>query len=217
MARRMAASCTAQERQANGYLKEMLNRTRSAAKPAILLLTLFLLVADPLFAAEGSEGGWSGLWLLIGRVMNLAVVALILVWVAKKPLANFYASRTESIREQLVEAQQARADAEAKLAEIESRMSRLDQELSEIKAASEHDARMEYARLSDMADEEARKVIDRARQEIEGMTREAYLSLKAHAADLAVDAAEKRIRNIMTDEDRNRLFSRFVSDLGDRT
>ncbi len=183
---------------------------------AILRLGLFLVTAGPLYAAEGSEGGWGGFWLFAGRVMNLAVVALILVWVARKPLSNFYASRTESIQEQLVEAKRARADAEAKLAAIESRTSRLDQELSEIKAASEQEARAEYARLSDAADEEARRVIDRARQEIEAMTREAYLGLKAYAAELAVDAAEKRIRGLMTDEDRNRLFSRFVSDLGDR-
>ncbi|NWG14301.1 MAG: ATP synthase F0 subunit B [Acidobacteria bacterium] len=193
----------------------MLILARRAVLSTVIALAALIFTSNPLLAAEGSESGWGGVWLFIGRVANLAVVAILLVWVARKPLANFYASRTESIREQLAEAQRARADAEARLAAIESRMSRLDQELSEMKAASEQDARAEYARLTEAADEEARKVVARARHEIAGMTREAYLGLKAHAAALAVEVAEKRIREVMTDEDHNRLVSKFVSGLGD--
>ena len=174
-----------------------------------------LLAARPLLAAEGNEGGW-GLWLLTGRVFNLAVMVAVLVWVARKPLANFFASRTEAIRDQLAEAQKARIEAEAKLAEIESRMSRLDQELGEMRTAAEREAQEEYRRLVEAAEAESRKIIDRARQEIDGMTREAFLELKAHAASLAVGAAEQRIRAHITDEDRARLVDAFVAGLGEK-
>jgi len=174
-----------------------------------------LLAARPLLAAEGNEGGW-GLWLLTGRVFNLAVVVAVLVWVARKPLANFFASRTEAIRDQLAEAQKARIEAEAKLAEIESRMSRLDQELGELRTAAEREAQEEYRRLAAAAEAESGKIIERAKQEIDGMTREAFLELKAHAAGLAVGAAEQRIRAHITDEDRARLVDAFVAGLGEK-
>jgi F0F1-type ATP synthase membrane subunit b/b' len=46
------------------------------------------------------------------------------------------------------------------------------------------------------------------------MTRSAQIELKAHAAALAVRLAEERIRRDITDEDRARLFERFVSRVG---
>jgi F-type H+-transporting ATPase subunit b len=183
--------------------------------PVLLVLAGCLFAARPLLAAEGAESGW-GIWLFVGRLFNLAVVVGLLVWVARKPLANFYASRTESIREQLAEARRARAEAEAKLAEIEGRMSRLDQELGEMKAAAEKDAEQEYRRLAEAADEEARKIIGKAKEEIDGITREAYLELKAHAAELAVSLAGQKIKGQITAEDRRRLFENFLAGLEDK-
>ena len=181
----------------------------------LLTVAAFALAAEPLLAAEGHESGW-GLWLFVGRVFNLAVVIAVLVWAARKPLVNFFTSRTEAIRDQLAEAQRARAEAEAKLSEIEAKMSRLDRELAEMHAAAEQGAQQEYKLLIDAAEAESRKIIDRAKREIDGMTREAYLELRAHAASLAVDAAEQRIRLQITDEDRARLLETFVSGLGER-
>jgi F-type H+-transporting ATPase subunit b len=190
-------------------------KTLGGMLPVLLVLAGCLLGAEPLLAADGSEGGW-GIWLFIGRLFNLAVVVGLLVWVARKPLANFYASRSESIREQLAEAQRARAEAEAKLAEIESKMSRLDQELGEMKAAAEKDAELEYKRLIEAADEESRKIVGKAKEEIEGITREAYLDLKAHAAELAVTLAGQKIKGQITEEDRRRLFENFLAGLEDK-
>lgn len=190
-------------------------KTLGGMLPVLLVLAGCLLGAEPLLAADGSEGGW-GIWLFIGRLFNLAVVVGLLVWVARKPLANFYASRSESIREQLAEAQRARAEAEAKLAEIESKMSRLDQELGEMKAAAEKDAELEYKRLIEAADEESRKIVGKAKEEIDGITREAYLDLKAHAAELAVTLAGQKIKGQITEEDRRRLFENFLAGLEDK-
>ena len=190
-------------------------KTLRGMLPVLFVLAGCLLGAEPLLAADGSEGGW-GIWLFIGRLFNLAVVVGLLVWVVRKPLANFYASRSESIREQLAEAQRARAEAEAKLAEIESKMSRLDQELGEMKAAAEKDAELEYKRLIEAADEESRKIVGKAKEEIEGITREAYLDLKAHAAELAVTLAGQKIKGQITEEDRRRLFENFLAGLEDK-
>ena len=190
-------------------------KTLRGMLPVFFVLAGCLLGAEPLLAADGSEGGW-GIWLFIGRLFNLAVVVGLLVWVARKPLANFYASRSESIREQLAEAQRARAEAEAKLAEIESKMNRLDQELGEMKAAAEKDAELEYKRLIEAADEESRKIVGKAKEEIDGITREAYLDLKAHAAELAVTLAGQKIKGQITEEDRRRLFENFLAGLEDK-
>lgn len=152
----------------------------------------------------------------LGRLFNLALVIGVLIFAARKPLANFFAARTESIRQQLAEAQAARQEAEAKLAEVESRMSRLDEELQAMKATAENEAQEEYARILREAGRDADKIVERARREIEGMTRAAQMELKSHVADLSVRLAEETIRREISDEDKGRIFARFVTRLGDK-
>lgn len=168
-----------------------------------------------LLAAEGSADRW-GLLYGAGRFLNLALVAAVLVWAARKPLANFFAARSESIREQLAEAQKAREDAEARLAEIEAKMSRLEDAVRAIQAVAEREAREEHQRLLEEAERDAEKVLERARQEINGLTRAARLDLKKHAAELAVRLAEDRVRQEIKEEDHRRLFAGFISRLGER-
>jgi F-type H+-transporting ATPase subunit b len=175
----------------------------------------FLVLPGWAIAAEG-EGGRSELWLGIGKLANLILVIAVLVWVLRKPLAAFFAGRTEAIREQLAEAQRARVEAETKLAEIEASMSSLDQELQQIKETAEKEAWDEYQRLMAAAEQDAAKTLDRARREIEGMTRAAQIELKEHAASLSIQLATEKIRSEMTDEDRHRLLERFVAKVGGR-
>jgi F0F1-type ATP synthase membrane subunit b/b' len=180
---------------------------------SLLLAAVYLALPAAVLAAEEGGNKW-GILLPIGRVFNLGLVIFVLVLVARKPLKEFYESRTLSIHEQLSEAQRAREQAEAKLADMEARMARLDDELSVLKTAAEKEAQAEYQRLVAEAERDAEKIMDRARQEIDGMTRAANIELKAHAAELAVRLAEEKVRAEITDEDRNRLFGRFVKQLG---
>ncbi len=176
-------------------------------------LIVFFALPGALQAAEGTEGGW-GVLLGIGRFTNLIIVFSVLVWVGRKPLANFFVGRSQSIKAQLAEAQKARLDAETRLAEITARMASLDDELKEIRAVAEREAQAEHQRLIAEAERDAQKVIDQAKREIEGMIRAAQLELRAHAADLSVALAQQKIEGEITDTDRNRLFTRFVTSFG---
>lgn len=177
-----------------------------------MLVTGYLFLPSLAFGAEGSS--W-GLLLPVGRFFNLVLVIGVLVWAARKPLASFYATRSEHIRAQLAEAQQARIEAEAKLAEIEARMSRMDEEVLAIIATAEEEARQENERIASQARLEATKITERAKQEIEGLTRAAHIELKAHVAELSVKVAEETIRREITERDRDRLFDRVLAGLGE--
>jgi len=178
----------------------------------LLACVTLLFPGQVLAAAEGGDK-W-GILLTIGRFFNLALVLGIVAWIARKPLAEFFVTRTQSIHEQITEAEKVRRESEAKLAEIQSRMSHLDEELKALKESAEREAQAEYQRLIAVAERDAQKIIDRARQEIDGMMRAARLELKTHAGELSVQLAEEIIRREITDEDRGRIFARFVTRLG---
>ncbi len=174
----------------------------------------FVLAAFPEAALAAEHASKWGAWLTAGRFFNLLIVIGILAWALRKPLSDFFAQRTRMIHQQLAEAQEARRAAEAKVSDMESRMSRLDDELKEIKQNAEREAQEEYARLSAAAEQDVKKIIERAGQEIDGLTRSAQKELKTHIADLSVQLAEENIRNEITDADRERIFTKFITRLG---
>ena len=195
----------------------MNTRVREFVRVVAVALVAVLVLPQAVLAAEESKQTWTPWFLTAGRLFNLAVVVAILVWVARRPLANFYFSRSESIKEQLAEALKAREEAERKLAEMESRMSRMDEELGVLRTEAEKTAHTEYERLVAAADRDASKLVDRAKQEIDGMTRAAQLELRAYAANLSIKMAEERIRGEITDADRNRLVADFIGDLKEKS
>jgi F-type H+-transporting ATPase subunit b len=188
--------------------------TPSARISTFILLSSSGIIGLPAIAFAAEESNTWGVWLEIGKFFNLFLVVAVLVWVGRKPLKNFFVSRTREIQEQLAEAQKARQEAEAKLAEMELRMSRLDEELREIKETADREAKQEYQRLLAAAEQDADKIIERSKQEIEGITRAAQKELKEHVAELSVKLAEDKIRGEITDADRGRIFAHFVTKLG---
>jgi F-type H+-transporting ATPase subunit b len=189
-------------------------RTNAWLHHVLLAPAICAALSSEAWAAETGDR-WGPL-LEIGRFTNLLLVVAVLVYFGRKPLASFFASRSQAICAQLMEAQKARLEAEARLNEINLRMSSLDDELRQMKTVAEIEAREEHERLVASADREAEKILERARQEIEGLTRAAQLELKAHVAALSVQLAGREIRDGMTVEDERRLFARFVDKVGGR-
>ncbi|MDP9267220.1 MAG: ATP synthase F0 subunit B [Acidobacteriota bacterium] len=131
-------------------------------------------------------------WLAIS--INFLIVAGFIGWAIKKSAPIHFRERTAAIRKQLEEARAASENANRRLAEIESRLARLDVEIAELRAASEHDAAAEEQRLRAAAEEDRLKVVAAAEQEILTAAKVARAELKRYTAELAIGLAEKKIQ-----------------------
>lgn len=129
----------------------------------------------------------------VSVVFNFLVMAVILYILLGKKTVAFFRDRTDSIQNAMEEARRASEDANARLAQIEGRLSRLDSEVAELRNASEADAAAEDKRLQESAREDAARIVRHAEQEIEAAARLARRDLRAYAAELAVSLAEKKI------------------------
>jgi F-type H+-transporting ATPase subunit b len=106
------------------------------------------------------------------------------------------------------EAQKASEEARRRLAEIESRLMKLDVEIGMMRDAAEKEGAAEEVRIKAAAEEDARKIVASAEQEIASAAKAARRQLTAHAADLAVGLAQKQIRvDAVTDQGLVRNFS----------
>jgi F-type H+-transporting ATPase subunit b len=148
-------------------------------------------------------------WLAV--ILNFAIVAGVIFWFSKKNLPAMFRSRTATIQKSLEEARTASADANRRLAEIESRLKHLGEEISQMNATAESSAVAEDARIKAAAEEDARRIVESAQQDIAAAARTARRELTAHAADLAVTLASQQIKvDGRTDE---ALVRRFAKDL----
>ena len=145
-------------------------------------------------------------------VLNFIVIAAGIFWAGRKFLPGIFRDRTAAIQRAMQEAQKASEEARRKLAEIESRLQKLDVEIGVMRDAAEKEGAAEEARIKAAAEEDARKIVTAAEQEIDAAIKNARRELTAHAADLAVALAQKQIHvDTATDQV---LVRNFAGQLG---
>ena len=149
-------------------------------------------------------------WLSV--VLNFLIVFILLWVMLKKMLPAMFKGRTEAIQKRMEEARRTSEDARRRLADVEDRLSRLDTEIAQMRTEAETAAKGEEERVMAAAEEERRRIVQSAEQEIDMAANAARRELKAYAADLAVDLAEKKIQvNQAADQ---MLVREFTANLG---
>jgi F-type H+-transporting ATPase subunit b len=194
-----------------GFGRQLAHETREAAGEEKDDKAEFKQSASVQFIARHTGLSTSNAY-LISVLLNFAVIAGIIFWAARKYLPGAFSARTASIQKAMQEAQKASEEARRKLAEIESRLMKLDVEIGTMRDAAEKEAAAEEARIRTAAQEDARKMVESAQQEIAAAAKSARRELTAYAADLAVGLAPKQIRiDAATDQ---ALVRNFAGELG---
>jgi F-type H+-transporting ATPase subunit b len=144
--------------------------------------------------------------------LNFGGLALFFYILLKSKLPQAFRERTASIQKSIKDAEAASAEASRRLSDIESRLSKLDSEVADIRSSAEREAAAEEQRLRQAAEEDKRKVVQAAESEIDAIARNARRELKGYAASLAVDLAARQIR--VDDSADHALVRDFVEHLG---
>lgn len=163
--------------------------------------------------AEGEAPHGQTLLQSIAKVVNFAILGGVLVYFLKTPISSYLASRETHIRQDLVTASDMRATASAQLAEIDRKLKALPAELEALKVQGAEDVKAEQARIAQAAAAERERLIAQTRREIDSRLRTARRQLTEHAADLAVQIAEERIKRSITTDDQLRLVDRYAAQL----
>ena len=146
--------------------------------------------------------------------MNFAILVGALVYLLRSPLAGYLVNRGSQIRSDLVNAAEMKQAAAAQIAEIDRKMKALPGELEALRVQGVQEIAAEEKRIQAAAAAERDRLLEQARREIELQVKVAERELVSHAADLAVGVATERIKQTITDEDRQRLVDRYVEQLG---
>jgi F-type H+-transporting ATPase subunit b len=143
--------------------------------------------------------------------LNFAVLAGAILYALLKFLPKTFRANREDIQHRLVEARTATQQANDRLAAIEQRLARLDEEIAAIAKQAEKDSVEDEARIKASIETERERIVEAVSRDIAAASSAAQRDLKRFAAELAVDRAAQRMT--LSEDDDRALVQEFSQSL----
>ncbi len=148
------------------------------------------------------------------RFINLLVFVLVLIYLLKKPLTGAFKARRESIRADLIKAEEERQAAITELTEAEAQLARLDTEQAQVLKNAEIEAEAEQKRLALETENDVTRMKGQAESEIRRKTLQERMKLKRFSAEESIRLAEEKIRNAMNAQKDAELVKANIQSIG---
>jgi F-type H+-transporting ATPase subunit b len=146
------------------------------------------------------------------EIGNFVVLAGLVGFGLLKMLPKTFRDRTSAIQKHLVDARAATAEASARLNSVEERLSKLDGQIAEMKTQAEKDSAADELRIKASVEEDKKKILAAAEQEISAATVQAQRQLQQYAAELAIEQAARKL--VVTAETDRLIVQNFARRLG---
>lgn len=184
-----------------------------------LLFGAFVTLAAPAFAAEGGGNQSIGEMILhMGwPVANFIIFVGVIYYFGNGPMKEYLATRSATIRKDLVEAAEIKAAATAQLAAVEQKLQALPGELAALRTRGADEIVSEEKRIAAAAEAERERLLEQTRREIDLQVRLAKKDILEHAADLSVQLATERLKKEITPADQARLVDQYLTQVKDRS
>jgi F-type H+-transporting ATPase subunit b len=178
---------------------------------------LFFVFATVAFGSSGGEeeAAHVPIWKeYMWQVINFGILVFILFKFGRKPFQSFLKQRTELIEKTLNEAKEAKELARKALQEVEEKLKVKDQEMEKILSVAKRSGEEERERLSEEGDKLKEKILEQAKVNIEYEVKHAKEALKGEAVELAMELAEKKLKEKITKKEQEKLLEESLMQIG---
>src|SRR5678816_1592200 len=163
-----------------------------------------LLLATECYNYPGLE-----LW----KFANLAIFTAAGIYILRKPISQALQSRRGAIEQELIKAQNERDQALARVAEADSMLSGLDDDVRKVQEQAREEATSERQRITLSTEREIEKLKQQAQREMETADKLARKELREFLAEKSVQMARESIRTQMRPEDDTALIRESIGEL----
>ncbi|GAB7021961.1 F0F1 ATP synthase subunit B [Salidesulfovibrio brasiliensis] len=161
-------------------------------------------------AKEGEHHGlpWKNyMW----RVINFVLFIGILVYAAGGKIKAFFVGRRSQIKDDLDNLQARQAEAEKKLKGVEQSIANLEQEKKAILDEAEQQGQALREAIIEKAKKDAEVLKDQAKRTAANEAKGALDDMRAEVAELVVAAAEKIVREKLSDAEHDKLVDEYLN------
>jgi F-type H+-transporting ATPase subunit b len=149
-------------------------------------------------------------------VINFAILAFILVFFGRKPAKEYFKKRTELIEQSLKEAKEAKELAQKTLDEVRARLNNTDQEIEQILEAARKSGEREKSEIIAEGERLKEKIIEKEKANIEFELQKAKEKIKSDAALMALELAEKQIKEKLGKKEQVDLVDDYIKRLEEK-
>lgn len=165
-------------------------------------------------AAEAEHGEHHFTWRdWFWPVINFTILVVVLYVFGRKPFKDFFRKRTELIEQSLKEAKEAKEFAQKTLEEVHARLRDTDSEIEKILAAARASGEKEKEAIIAEGERMKEKILEQARTNIEFELQKARETIKSDAALMALELAEKQIKEKMGQKEQEALIDDYIKKL----
>lgn len=184
---------------------------RFVAVLSFLVLLLGVLSISTALGASGGDGGSKG-WISTDtyRVMNFAVLVIVLVYLLRKPLTQALSSRIKVIKDQLEDLEARKDEAERKLVEYNEKLAQLELEAEKIVDDYIKQGHEAKERIMKEAEASAEKLKVQARRNIEHEFEQAKSALQEEIFETSLRKAEEIIKSKISEDDQDRIVDEYL-------
>lgn len=147
------------------------------------------------------------------KFLNLAIFLAFAIYVMRRRISEALGERREAIKQELLDAQETKARAVARMAEADSLLSRLDADVQTLHEQSLREAESERQRVAQAAAREIEKLKQQAEREMETADKVARKSLRQFFAQKSIEVARHKVRSQMGPEDDRYLIEQSIGEL----
>ena len=143
----------------------------------------------------------------------LAIFTGVGIYILRKPISQALQSRRGAIQQELITAQNERDLALARVAEADSMLSGLDDDVRKVQEQAREEATSERQRITASTEREIEKLKQQAQRELETADKLARKELRQFLAEKSVQMARESIRVQMRPEDDTALIRERIGEL----
>ena len=183
---------------------------------SIIFFIINILLVSSAFASSGGADvhyTWKD-WLW--PVINFSVLMFILIFFGKKPLSDYFKGRTAMIEKSLKDSAEAKELAEKTLAEVKARLSNTDAEIEQIIEAARKSGEKEKEAIIAEGEHMKEKIIEQAKANIDFELQKAKEALKSDASLMALELAEKQIKEKLGQSEQETLIDDYIKRLEEK-
>ena len=184
-------------------------------QPIVLAVFVVNFMFAALAFAAGAEGAEHGFtwkdW--FWPVIIFAVLVFILVFFSRKPIGEYFRKRTELIEKTLKDASEAKELAGKALNEVRQRMKSTDSEMQEIIEAARKSGQREKEAIIAEGEHLKERILEQAKSNIDFELQKAKEKIKSDAALMALELAERQIREKLGKKEQEVLINDYIKRL----
>ena len=156
-------------------------------------------------------------WSIIWNIVNILVLFLLLKHFLFKPITEMMESRTAEIENNLKDAEEQKQKAQDLTAQYQQKLEGAKAEAAQIVSDARQQGQKEYDALLKTAAQDARKVQERSRADMEREREEMLRGVQENVTELVLLTASKLSQKELDEESDRKLVDAFLSEAGDKS